>query len=51
MSNTTEDYTDNKINRSLRHQYKSKLISERFEVDEEELVELKIPIKRVRKIN
>ena len=49
MSNTTEDYADNKINRFLKYQYKAKLISERFEVDEEDLIDLNIRIRGVRK--
>ena len=49
MSSVTEDHVDIKVDRSLRHQYKAKLISYRLKEDEEDLIDLNIRIKGVRK--
>lgn len=49
MENITEDHTENKVDRSLRHQYKAKLISYRLREDEEDLIDLNIRIRGVRK--
>jgi hypothetical protein len=46
MSSVTEDHVDIKVDRSLRHQYKAKLISYRLK---EDLIDLNIRIKGVRK--